>query len=191
VSKPWTPKSALKPSRIRRKVPLLAPVDPRAEQKAEARSRQREMWGGVTGVVLFSAAIAVLIMGVAAVTFSKLDPAAAARARRFGQCYNAQGPNCVLDGDTIRIGGERIEIAGIDAPQIQGAKCAAERTQGIDAAVKLADLLNSGRVSASGASRDAAGREVRKVTVNGEDVGAAMIDAGAARKAGDEPASWC
>jgi endonuclease YncB( thermonuclease family) len=195
VSKHWTPRKQTvalepaRPSRIRRDPVRLE--SKAALRKTVVRTDEQEMLGGVTGVLLFAAAIAVIVIGVSIATIVRNDPAAAARAMRFGQCYNADGPNCVLDGATIRIRGEKSSIAGIDAPQIQGAKCAAERTQGIDAAVKLADLLNSGRVSASGASRDAAGREVRKVTVNGEDVGAAMIDAGAARKAGDEPASWC
>jgi endonuclease YncB( thermonuclease family) len=186
VSKHWKPRKAtveLVPSRIRR--------DPVREEKVrEVRSREREAWGGFIGVPLFAAAFAVLVVGVSAVTFSRYDAQEAARARRFGQCYNSAGPNCVLDGDTIYAAGQRVEIAGLEAPQIQGAACAAERTRGVEAAVRLADLLNSDQVRVSRAFRDRSGREVRKVEVGGEDVGEAMIDAGAAREIGSDP-DWC
>jgi endonuclease YncB( thermonuclease family) len=148
------------------------------------------MWSGVTGVLLFAAAIAVVIVAIGAVTFFRDDPEAAARARRFGQCYNG-GANCVIDGGAIYVQGVRVEIAGIEAPSIQNAKCDAERTRGIDAAVRLADLLNSGRVSVSAAFRDASGRDVRKITVNDEDVAETLIDAGAARKSDGQGQGWC
>lgn len=180
------------PSRIRRKMPLLAePVlDPRDEKQRELRKRELEMWGGVTGVVLFATAIAMLVVAIGAFTFFRSDPEAEARAKRFNQCYNATGPNCVLDGNTIYIQRERVQIAGLESPRIQGAECAAERAKGVSAAVALADLLNRGKVTANPAFRDAQGREVRKVAVNGEDVAATMIDAGVARKPG-ETADWC
>jgi endonuclease YncB( thermonuclease family) len=174
-------------------VPLLAepPVDPAEEKKREVRKRELEMWGGVTGVILFAAAFAVIIVGIGAFTLFRDDPEAAARAARWNQCYNATGDKCVLDGGTIRVGMQRIAIAGIEAPLIQDARCEAERSKGIDAATRLADLLNSGNVTASAPFVDAGGRTVRRVKVNGEDVAGTLIDAGVARDPGDAPASWC
>ncbi len=138
-----------RPSRIRRE-PVRLRLEPDTDPvKAEAKAREREMWGGVTGVLLFAAALAVLVVGVSAATIFRDDPAAAARAARFGQCYNASGPNCVLDGATIYVARQKVTIAGVEAPQIQDARCDAERNRGIDAAVRLADLLNSGKVSVS------------------------------------------
>jgi endonuclease YncB( thermonuclease family) len=198
VSKHWKPgrktivlPPGARPSRIRREpVRLHGGSEPQKERKTLLTPREREMWGGVTGVLLFAAALAVVIVGIGAVTFFRDDPEAAARAARFGQCYNG-GANCVIDGGAIYVQGTRVEIAGIEAPSIQNAQCDAERTRGIDAAVRLAELLNSGRVSVSGAFRDASGREVRKVAVNGEDVAGTMIDAGVAQKPGSETAGWC
>jgi micrococcal nuclease len=149
------------------------------------------MWGGVAGVVLFGVALAVLVVGISVATIFHEDRAAAARALRFGQCYNAAGPNCVLDGATIYVARQKVTIAGVEAPQIQGARCDAERSRGIDAAVRLADLLNSGKVSVGAPFRDAEGRVVRKVQVNGEDAGEALISAGAAREYDGSRGTWC
>lgn len=196
MSKHWKPgkttvalRPAVRPSRIRREPVRLEPAPDPA--KAEARAREREMWGGVTGVLLFAAALAVLVVGVSAATIFRDDPDAAARAKRFDQCYNALGPNCVLDGATIYVARQKVTIAGVDAPQIQDARCDAERSRGIDAAVRLADLLNSGKVTVSAPFHDAQGRGVRKVQVNGEDVGAVMVEAGVAREYDGARQSWC
>ena len=197
MSKLWNPRkqtvaldggAAPRVSRIRREpVRKLTEVD---IAKADASKREREMWGGVTGVVLFAVALAMIIVGtaVATVFYGNLD--AEAEARHFGQCYNAFGPNCVIDASTIRAGGETVRIAGIDAPSIQDAQCEAERSRGIDAAVRLANLLNSGKVTVGPASLDRTGRDVRSVDVGGRDAGEAMI----AMRLGhrdDSGAGWC
>jgi endonuclease YncB( thermonuclease family) len=196
VSKPWKPgrktvalQPAVRRSRIRREPVRLEPqIDP---VKAEARAREREMWGGVAGVVLFGVALALLVVGISVATIFHEDRAAAARALRFGQCYNAEGPNCVLDGGTIYVARQKVTIAGVDAPQIQGARCENERARGIEAAVRLADLLNGGQVTVSAPFRDPYGRAVRKVRVGGDDVGETMIDAGVAREYDGTAQAWC
>jgi endonuclease YncB( thermonuclease family) len=190
VGKHWTPRKptiALRASRIRHQ-PLLV-REP--EKKAQPPSPEREMWGGIAGVLLFSAAIAAAIVGISAVTiiiYASNQPEP--RPGHFGHCYNENGPNCVLDGGTIYVAGQRIEIAGMVAPSIQDPRCPEERSRGIDAAMRLADLLNSGHVTVGGTFRDPYGRAVRKVQVNDEDVGEAMISAGLARKAG-EAENYC
>ena len=112
-------------------------------------------------------------------------------AARFRQCYTGVGDNCVLDGDTIYVQREKVEIAGIEAPLIKGAACGDERTAGIEAAVRLADMLNSGQVMASSPIRDEYGRMVRNVEVNGKDVAKAMIAAGVVRSYTGEKRDWC
>ena len=185
---------ALRKSRIRREPLLREPVRILSEaelRKAEAKLREREVWSGVAGVLLFGAGIAAAAIAVGVMTFFQDDPAAAAKAARFEQCYNANGANCVVDGDTIYVGGEKVQIAGIEAPAIQDAKCEAERSRGIDATTRLSDLLNGGNVTVSRTFRDASGRTVRKVLVNGEDAGQTMISAGVAREAGSNEPDWC
>lgn len=183
---PSKPTVALKPSRIRRE-----PVQLQAVTKAQPASREHEIAGGVVGILLITAALVTAIVGISAVTLFKDDPGAAAEAVRFSQCYNAPGPNCVVDGDTISVAGERLTISGMDVPAIQGAQCDAERELGIDAAVRLAELLNGGRVSIGPTFADDYGQDVRSVMVNGKDVAKPMIEAGLARRPGADKKDWC
>lgn len=175
----------LRPSRIRRDPVLLhSPVQPKPD------SPEREVWATVIGVTVFALAGTVLIVSFSQIT-AYLSAATAAPPRpRFDQCYNG-GPDCVVDGDTIYLGGAKVEIAGIDAPAIKGAGCDDERNRGIDAAVELAELLNSGKVALAGTERGPDGQVHRTVEVDGRDVGDAMISAGAAREIGSGPRSWC
>lgn len=173
----------LRPSRIRRQPP---PV-----QKVQAPpSPQQEVLGGIAGIVIFAIALAVLIVGVSIATIMHEDPGAAARAARFSQCYDAEGSNCVLDADTIYVQGQKVEIAGMTAPKIQGAQCDDERSRGIDSAVRLADLLNSGKVTLGETVRGPDGQLRRKVEVGGNDVATTMINAGMARDA-NNTSGWC
>ena len=120
-----------RPSRIRREPVRLRPEPETDPVKAEAKAREREMWGGVTGVLLFAAALAVLVVGVSAATIFRDDPAAAARRRASANATTPSGPNCVLDGATISMPrAQKVTIAGVEAPQIQGAKCEDERAKG-------------------------------------------------------------
>lgn len=183
-------KAPLKPSRIRRE-PVRLVSDIPSKRKVVRRSDGEETWFGVAGVLIFAGVITAAIVAFAAITIFKDDPAAAAAEARFGQCYNG-GPNCVIDGDTIYVGRQKVEIAGLVAPQIQDASCDAERDGGINAAVKLVALLNSGKVSVGPTFTDETGRSVRTVSVKGKDVARTMIKAGVAKKVDAEnPASWC
>jgi len=180
----------LKKSRIRRD-PVRIVSDIPSKRKVVRRSDGEETWFGVAGVLIFAGIITAAIVGFAAMTMFKDDPAAAAAEARFGQCYNG-GPNCVIDGDTIYVGGSKVEIAGLVAPKIQDASCDAERDGGINASVKLIALLNSGSVSVGPAFTDEIGRSVRTVSVAGKDVARTMIKAGVAKKVNAEkPARFC
>jgi endonuclease YncB( thermonuclease family) len=183
-----------RPSRIRRdpvRIEKVRPLTKAELEKAEARARELEIWGGVAGVALFGLGIAALMIVIGTVTIVYSRAATPAQSLRFEQCYTAAGPNCVIDGDTIRIGDQKVTIAGIAVPQIQDAQCPGERTRGIAAAVRLAGLLNGGKVTVGRAFLDDYGRQVRKVKVDGDDVGNAMIDAGVARDFDGKKQDWC
>ena len=196
MSKPWNPKRkpvALRPSRIRREPvrPSRIRRDPvRQEKEVQAASEERQIWGGVAGVLLIAVALAVAIVGISIATIFH-DASGPANSARFGQCVTDYGPDCVVDGETIHVAGAEVQIAGIDAPEIQGAHCAQERDRGIGAAVQLADLLNSGEVTVSRPFRDDYGRVVRKVQVKGEDVAEKLIDANAVRRYDGNKQDWC
>jgi endonuclease YncB( thermonuclease family) len=178
------PPVAVRPSRIRRD-PL--PVQQKLE-KVEI-SEEREIWGGVAGILLFAAVLAVGTVGISAATLFR-SGAPSAPPPRFGQCYNAGGPDCVLDGDTIYLGGDKVKIAGMVTAKIQSASCDHERIRGIDAALQLATLINKGDVTLGGTVRSPDGELRQTVEVNGQDVSAAMISSGAARSP-DGDRNWC
>ena len=119
-------------------------------------------------------------------------PVGAARAS-VGYCLAGGGTNCVVDGDTFWIGGEKVRIAGIDAPETHPPRCADEARLGNEATEKLRALLNSGAVTMTNIDRDRDmyGRLLRNVAVDGADVGAAMVSAGVARDYGSGRRSWC
>jgi endonuclease YncB( thermonuclease family) len=99
----------------------------------------------------------------------------------------------VVDGDTFWINGEKVRIAGIDAPETHDYGCESELALGDRATEKLQALLNSGAVTMTSIDRDrdVYGRLLRDVQVNGADVGAAMVSAGVAREYAGGRRSWC
>ena len=105
------------------------------------------------------------------------DPILTDVRENFGLCRVGGGRNCVVDGDTFRLRGERIRIAGIDAPETHDFQCAREQQQGERSARRLQQLLNSGplELRRSGRDRDRNGRLLRKVRVNGRDVGEQLV----------------
>jgi endonuclease YncB( thermonuclease family) len=120
-----------------------------------------------------------------------VDNGAAARAQRFAGCGTETGSNCVVDGDTIQMGGQRIDIAGLQAPQIETARCVEEQRRGAEALERLIGIMNSGKVAVGAAVIGPNGELRRRVTVAGRDVAAAMVSAHAARPADGTSASWC
>lgn len=197
MSKHWKPgkttvplNAGARPSRIRRDPVRLNPDIPARPVRRAANISDRELYFGVAGIVIFAVAIVAAIIAISVFTVFRDDPAADARAMQFSQCYNAQGPNCVLDGGTIYVGGQRVAIAGIEAPKILDAKCDAEHDRGVVAASELAEILNSGPVTVSTPFTDPSGRSVRKVAVKGIDIAPAMVDRGLAHQAGSG-LIWC
>lgn len=111
----------------------------------------------------------------------------------FGYCKWGGGTNCVVDGDTFYLGGDKVRIAGIDAPETHDYRCPSELALGNRATEMLHSLLNSGGVTMTSIDRDrdVYGRLLRNVAVNGQDVGEAMVRAGVAREYGSGRRSWC
>ena len=54
----------------------------------------------------------------------------------------ALGLITVIDADTVERDGQRWRVAGLDAPEIHGARCTRERELGILAAARLVALLS-------------------------------------------------
>jgi endonuclease YncB( thermonuclease family) len=116
----------------------------------------------------------------------------------FTRCGHGRGINCVIDGDTFKIGSRTIRVAGIDAPELAG-ECPAETAEAETATRALHDWLNRGPFTMTPATRaltDKYGRELMTVTrkAPGREEGLAdyMIREGGARLYGGEArGGWC
>lgn len=105
----------------------------------------------------------------------------------------APGPrdDCVVDGDTFWLAGEKIRIADIDAPEISRPKCAEERAKGERATRRLLVLLNSGPFELHRRGEDRYGRTLAVVVNDRGSVGDQLVSEGLARTWTGRRESWC
>ena len=149
--------------------------------------------GGRTWFVRTSAGVALAGIALGAGWATGSSPGAGAIRASFGYCHTGGGTNCVVDGDTLWLGGEKIRVADIDAPETHPARCASEQALGDQATRRLQQLLNGGAVSlqAIDRDRDKYGRKLRIVLVNGRSVGDRLVDEGLARPYAGGRRPWC
>ena len=83
----------------------------------------------------------------------------------------------VFDGDTLKLGSERIRLHGIDAPESQQ-RCADGWHAGQAVRRALADLVSPGAPRCERVTTDRCGRTVAVCRINGRDIGAAMVRSG-------------
>ena len=104
----------------------------------------------------------------------------------------------VTDGDTLRCNGQRVRIAGIDAPELAGSpRCTPRRVrelatsknpaqcdhaQAISSRDALRAFLARGPVMVEPVGVDRYGRVLGRVSVNGRDVGQWLVRQGLARE---------
>jgi len=114
-------------------------------------------------------------------------------ARAFAFCHTGGGANCVVDGDTFWIDGEKVRIADIDAPETHPSRCPEEARLGNAATARLQALLSAGPVTLEAADRDTDryGRKLRIVTRGGRSIGAQLVDEGLARPWEGHRRPWC
>jgi endonuclease YncB( thermonuclease family) len=115
------------------------------------------------------------------------------RPAKFGSCFTGGGFNCVVDGDTFWMDGERIRVADIDAPETHPPRCDYEAQLGRRATDRLRELLNDGPIELEAADRDkdVYGRKLRIVTRNGESLGDQLVQEGLARPWTGSRQPWC
>lgn len=112
---------------------------------------------------------------------------------QFGLCHTGGGQNCVVDGDTFWVRGERVRVMDIDAPETHPPRCPTEAALGERATIRLRELLNEGpfKMEADGRDEDQYGRKLRIVSRSGESIGSILIDEGLAREWAGSRKSWC
>lgn len=112
---------------------------------------------------------------------------------QFALCGRGGGTDCVVDGDTFRLAGEKYRIADIDTPETHPARCAGEATLGVAATARLRGWLNAGafHLERAGRDMDRYGRKLRIVTRDGASVGDLLIAEGLARRWEERRRPWC
>ena len=101
-------------------------------------------------------------------------------------------PAIVIDGDTIRLGAERIRLIDIDAPEMAtGARCDAERALAELAKGKLTESIAGQPLEIDRRGKDRFGRTLAYIRVSGADVGEMLIRARVAVRWEGRQHEWC
>mgnify|MGYP001207594184 CR=1 FL=1 len=120
-----------------------------------------------------SALAALILLGGAAFIAARLDPLPA------GLTGRAQAS----DGDSLRIGADRVRLTGLDAPELDQTCWRADGTQwscGREARELMRTLLSRGDIACTPSGTDRFGRHLATCEVAGADIAAAMVEAGLA-----------
>ncbi len=121
-------------------------------------------------------------------------PASLLAAALFALCAPGPRTTCVVDGDAFWLGGEKVRIADINAPETHTASCPEERARGLAAAAALVRLLNAGPIALEPwgtRARDRYGRRLAVVTRGGQSLGAQLVAARLAEPWQGRRGDWC
>lgn len=167
------------------------------------RKRRRDLPGSAYAAIGLGLG-AIIGMGIIAAPMLSLGPAAealglagttaSAKTRAFNFCHTGGGTNCVVDGDTIWLDGEKVRMADIDAPETHPPRCRREAELGERATRRLHELVNAGPLEAVPVgSRDADryGRKLRVLMRDGQSLGEVLVSEGLARTWDGARRPWC
>ncbi|WP_421855407.1 thermonuclease family protein [Oricola sp.] len=113
--------------------------------------------------------------------------------RHVSVCGSGRRIDCVVDGDTLWLDGEKIRIAGIDAPEVKG-RCPAEIVRADEATRALVRLVSGSPVRLHRQGEDRFGRTLADVETPRGDVGEILValELAARWRGRREPAeTWC
>lgn len=115
-------------------------------------------------------------------------------AATFTLCHTGGGINCVVDGDTLWLKGEKIRVADIDAPETHPPRCQREADLGKRATLRLYELVNAGpfaAVAVGNRDTDRYGRKLRVLVREGRSLGDVLVGEGLARTWSGRREPWC
>lgn len=135
--------------------------------------RKRSPWWRLSDVLT-----TVILIGVLALAVDRFQRQAE---------VSLSGAVTVNDGDTLTLSGERIRLKGLDAPEYSQTcgRNGVAYSCGREARSMLQRLVSSGKVVCEGHERDRYERLLARCSVNGKDIGAALVEAGWAVAYGD------
>jgi micrococcal nuclease len=113
-----------------------------------------------------------------------------ASARPMPVCGSGRRVNCVVDGDTFWLDGEKYRIANIDTPEIKG-KCSAEHTTALRARQRLAEMVENRPIQIRASGKDRYGRTLVLVADASGDIGNRLVGEGLAEVWGGDFIDWC
>ncbi|EKJ96417.1 hypothetical protein C241_06331 [Bradyrhizobium lupini HPC(L)] len=110
----------------------------------------------------------------------------------FAFCGRSGLNNCVADGNTFWMKGVKMQLAGIEVPQIDRARCMEERQRGFIAKVRLREMLNAGAfdVASTGAAGGQATERTR-LSRSGVSFADQLVREGLAHPLSEKNQSWC
>lgn len=147
----------------------------------------------VPGLLLSAVAYTVLQSGIP-LPYLGLTGSSVQFHKTFSVCNSAARIDCVVDGDTIYLGGEKIRISDINTPEISNAACDHERALAHKAKHRLVQLLNVGPAElrrTETRDRDVYGRLLRSIYRDDRSLGDTLVAEGLAHRWQGYKESWC
>lgn len=105
-------------------------------------------------------------------------------------CNRGRRIDCVVDGDTIWLDGEKIRLDSMNAPEVQG-QCDRERDLATRATQRLSELLSASAFSISRSGTDRYGRTLARLVIGDQDVGLILVREGLAHAWQGRKLGWC
>lgn len=119
------------------------------------------------------------------------NPALTIAPRPMPLCRGSLRFNCVVDGDTVWIDGEKIRILHRDAPEVKGA-CTRESRIAAEATRHLIGIVSSQPLAIMREGKGKYGRTLARIVTPDGDAGQLLIGTGtAARWAPGNQRDWC
>ncbi|MDE8762571.1 thermonuclease family protein [Rhizobium sp. CBK13] len=112
----------------------------------------------------------------------------------YGVCSGSVRYHCVVDGDTMWIGGQKVRVADIDTPEVSEPRCSSELALGNKATARLVELVNEGPFELKawpGRDEDKYGRKLRVLVRDGRSLGDILVSEGLARTWTGRRQPWC
>lgn len=111
----------------------------------------------------------------------------------FSICDGPAHGDCVVDGDTFWLGGEKYRVLDINTPEISHPRCDRELALGQAATKRLRELLNAGPFSLESGPEetDRYGRKLRRITRGGQSLGDILVAEGLAERWQGFRRNWC
>ncbi|OHV80246.1 hypothetical protein LCM4573_24810 [Rhizobium sp. LCM 4573] len=116
-----------------------------------------------------------------------------AQAAGFQRC-GAVKRDCVVDGDTLYVGADKVRVADIDTPEVSQPQCAEEKALGDRATARFVELVNGGPFEMQtweGRDEDQYGRKLRVLIRDGRSLGDVLVEEGLARTWSGRREPWC